>query len=262
MAYVIKVTNQQGPWADGEVPYEFGNGISKELAEIFVACMGRWESLLTDDAGPLVKFVKKGANHKTFVRITGVNSAQAQTSAGCIGSPQKKGVECVDFTFNTSRKKEPGSLPHEFAHILGLAHEHQRNRAADIKAPQNASGARLYYLGAGKKVDPNADQKRRNSIEPKQKKDEKWEVVYSEVDQKECWALWDTLYTPVGDYDLKSITHYPNIENWKWNYNKFNFDRAEAVKVLNLPTVEQVTNSQWKPGPTDIDALKALYTKK
>jgi hypothetical protein len=261
MAYVIKVTNQQGPWSDGEVPYVFGDGM-EDLTEVFEACMTHWESFLKDDAQNLVKFVKKGANHKTFIRIKGVNAAQAQTSAGCIGSPEKKGVECVEFTFNTSRKNEPGSIPHELAHILGLAHEHQRNRAADIKAPQDASGARLYYLGAGKKVDPKADKKRRNSIEPKQKKDEKLEVVYSEVDQRECWATWDQLYTPVGDYDLKSITHYPNIENWKWNYNKFNAFRDEAVKVLNLPTVEQVTNSQWKPGPTDIDALKALYAKK
>lgn len=267
MAYVIKVTNQQGPWDDGEVPYTFGGGISEDLAKVFVACMTHWESFLTNDGKSLVKFVEKGANHKTFVRITGVNAAQAQTSAGCIGSPKKKGVECVDFTFNTNRNTEPGSIPHELAHLLGLGHEHQRSRAADMKAPQDASGARLYYRGTGKEVDPDADPKRRNSIGAENKnknknKKKKLEIVYSAIDQQECWDMWDKLYSPVGDYDLKSITHYPNIENWKWNYERFNDFPAQALRVLNLPSVEQVTNKQWQPGPTDIDALKALYTQK
>lgn len=263
MAYVIKITNQQGPWDDGEVPYVFGDGISEDLANVFEACMGRWESFLTNDGQSLVKFVKKGANHKTFVRITGVNAAQAQTSSGVIGSPKKKGEEFSNFTFNTYRASEPESIPHELAHVLGLAHEHHRNREADIKEAKNAQEARLYYLGAGKEVPKKPPQKgqkvRRNSYVAA---DNNADIVYSKEDQEACWKLWDALYSPVGDYDLQSITHYPSVPNWKWTYGPFNLAPNSARKALNLPSVEQVTNSQWKPGPTDIDALKALYAKK
>lgn len=265
MAYVIKITNQQGPWDDGEVPYLFGDGISEDLAKIFEACMARWESFLTSDAGPLVKFVKKGANHKTFVRITGVNAALAQTSSGVIGSPKKRGEEFSNFTFNTYRPDEPGSIPHEFAHVLGLAHEHHRNRAGDIKDAKNSADARLYYLGAGKEVPkkPEKLQKgqkgRRNSFVAN---DKNADIVYSKEDQEACWKLWDELFSPVGDYDLQSITHYPSVPNWKWTYDPFNLAPNAARRVLNLPSVEQVTNSLWKPSPTDIDALKALYAKK
>lgn len=261
MAYVIKVTNTQGPWDNGEVPYQFGDGISDELAATFEACMVLWESFLTDDGKELVKFVKKTAQHDTFIKITGIKEKNAQTSANTIGSPKKKGQEFSNFTFNTYRKSEPGSIPHELAHVLGLAHEHQRNRADDMKEVKNAAEARLYYRGAGKVVDPNEEQGRRNS-EPKANKNANAEIVYSEVDQEECWKLWDSLYTPVGDYDLKSITHYPKVENWKWNYETWNKFPEAALGKLNLPTAAQVANNQWKPGPTDIDALKKLYAQK
>lgn len=236
-------------WPNRQVPYEFSKAMLddkyKDYRALLLACMARWEEYINE--GRLyVRFVPRTDEQK-YVEIS--PTSDGSTSSGEIGMPT--GGNVSKFTLRTYVDKKQGrddrnSIPHELGHVLGLVHEHQRARptfdavasaftdgTGDEAATQDPAQARLYYLG--------------NAL-----------FSTAAENKKKMFTLWSASYVTVGTYDVQSIMHYPEAQNWQWNYAPYR-NVATAVAALNYPSVDQVLAGTWEPSIGDLYAVRDLY---
>lgn len=236
-------------WPNRQIPYEFSKQMMddkyKDYRELVLACMARWEEYINE--GRLyVRFVPR-TNEQKYVEIS--PAPGGSTGSGELGMPTQGSIS--KFTINTYVDKKQGrddrnSIPHELGHVLGLAHEHQRARptfnavtntftdgTGDEVAAEDPAQARLYYLG---------------------------NALFSTLaeNKRKMFDTWSGAYVTVGAYDVQSIMHYPEAQNWQWNYAPYR-NRATAVSALNYPSVDQVVAGTWEPSIGDLYAIRDLY---
>jgi hypothetical protein len=106
-------------WTKGEIPYYFLYGFTKEQEQIVHQCAGDWSR-----AG--VKFIYTPFGSKEYYKYSYhvIISPIFSGSCSTVGMRDENYVQLSIYQNNFNKMK--GTIRHEFGHILGLVHEHQR----------------------------------------------------------------------------------------------------------------------------------------
>lgn len=245
MGYITKKTKR---WPGGIIPYKFltdpklkSRCVSASQQTLMRECMRTWERHVNGAANEtLIQFQEVNGTPKVFYEIEKADLANGQTSAGSVALMQ---VDKGRIRFSIRFDRDIGSIPHELAHCIGLAHENERNAPSKfLTLPKDPP--RLVY----------------QTTDPNEKKD-----FLSEWSRYERNA---SKYVEVGAYDTKSLTHYPRGNGRKWNVDRYNVDvrlpngtvlRNNERELLNHPSEQQVKEQRWRPSEGDIAAVLALY---
>jgi hypothetical protein len=232
MGLRVKAKNK---WREGIIPYKYSEDAARvglDFRPIIRQAMTRWERLI---GGGLVQFIPWEPGDEYYVLITDGNTA---SMGDPIGRPPDKVSKLAVGTGGLMNV-----LPHELGHIMGLAHENERNTRFLIDPkldPKQVAydanvGPRLYITNTG--LGPN----RLATIQRKFREE----------------------YDTYGDYDLFSIMHYSAVAEWKFdcdNATLAEYCTTRGWPGLNRPTVEDVYNNTWMPSGRDIATLRDLYS--
>jgi hypothetical protein len=211
-------------WPNGIVYYDFHENIPNELRALFEKAMKLWMYFVNDE-NTYIQFIRRTQDdHQPYSFIS---DGQGATSAGAIGKP-REGAAMVNFKWSVKDAHLIGTIPHELGHVLGLAHEHERNKSINNQPYVVAEGARMIP---------------QNNITIAQAK------------------LSRGKYEDIGAYDVNSIMHYPErVPGWGWNTADVAAVNA-ARRLLNYPSREDVENNYWRASQGDIEAVRHLYAK-
>lgn len=222
-------------WPNGIIPYNFdwsllpGKSENSEFVRCIESCMDKWESSVNPEGSFYIRFVRvKGDNVKIIQPVTDGDGGAGENGYEADLSKRQK------MRINISRNKWD-CIPHELGHVLGLAHEHERN-------PQLSVAKQSYSTGVTPRlcVDMSASGA-----------DIRWMAVQRA----------QAKYEAFGGYDVESIMHYPKVSCWDWSCEGENL--VSALKRLGLhlnrPGAEQVVRGQWAPSAGDIATLRDLY---
>jgi hypothetical protein len=211
-------------WTNGKIPYQFAEkeGVVPESSrELVKKVMKYWEKNI---GGGLVEFVERDKEEIYVEIVEGTNFSNGDP----IGMP-KKGKSKLSVGSQGLLQV----LPHELGHIMGLAHENDRNQVLKENAPafDPKIGPRLYVLSATFGADRLAE-------------------IVKKAKNMESF----------GDYDILSIMHYPAMPNlFAWDDEKAAQEWLEALDGPNRPSLDDVKNNLWLPSPGDLATLRDLY---
>ena len=218
-------------WPNGKILYTFGKGtdvVAKgdkaglSLKDVLLGCMRRWEELVNTKANKVLIEFKEDATaqyHVVFEEIGG----DPYATAGSVALTKAKANEPIKFQFSNNDETLV-TFPHEFAHLIGLAHEHIRSvmmKKGDLK------NGKSYLRFTGKTSD--------------------LEYFAYQMDAGK--------YDPDGEYDPDSITHYPASNNLKLAW----VGKALAIRMPRIEAVKKKAQD-WNPSPGDIAAVINLYS--
>jgi len=221
-------------WPDGTIPYKYSDQskIASEHRVIVEKVMARWEGLI---GGGLVRFIPAQDEHKRYLLL---KDGGTGSMVDFIGMPADKTVA----TLAVGTGGLMNVLPHELGHVMGLAHENERNLRFYSDPKENPKtvvydqnvGPRLYFL-----------------------KDMIGELRLPTVIKK-----FNKEYDTCGAYDLFSIMHYSAVKGFSFdcdNKTLAEYCDSKGWPGLNQPSNDDVAEDTWRASPTDLQTLRELY---
>jgi hypothetical protein len=221
------VFNEGDRWPGGEVTYYFvlpapespAHERAEEARETIKLCMQEWANRVNDDGKIHIKFTEKDANTQG-ARCIDLTQENGSNSSGTIGYALN-GAK-MTIIIGAERRAELASIPHEIGHLLGLAHENERNgRREDYNLADDALPMLCIYS-------PEAD------------------FVAAVVQKK------DVVYKSYGDYDLQSIMHYPAVVGWIWTCAPRNPSPKSPLPPPSSKSKRRLSASDSKPSKRDL----------
>lgn len=236
-------------WPQGIIPYEIDPEVPHNVQAWFVQCMRRWELSVNEAPGSVGVQATLGRRYISFEPRT--NQAgyfrlckAERTDAGSLGIAvmrdwNQRGK--IEFTLNCRDKAldEVKHIPHELGHIIGLAHEHQRDDSSLRPTPVWAEFRKPYGFDQAEKRLP------------------KGSLVLDVANPRHAMALG--AHTSVaylrscvksGPYDIQSIMHYECPAGYEW---------VGPPPPIYKPDKDEVTQDRWRPSAGDIAAVRSLY---
>ena len=209
-------------WPNGVIVYRFKD-IAEQRQKLFRDCMDTWEACVNAKAGKtLIQFKQSDGSESTYLRI---RTMPGRANSGSIALTNVRDDGSIWFDLGDEHL---AAIPHELAHSIGVAHEHEQNSPKNAANWTNEEDPHLCFAGGGFWID--------------------------------TYVAQATKYDVVGAYDRKSITHYPSGDVWKWKPDSFKPSKADELKLINYPTKQQVEQQVWRPSAGDIATIIDLYT--
>jgi chemotaxis protein histidine kinase CheA len=265
-------------WPDGTIPYYFllppnNDNYYKAAVQVMHSiklCMEEWMRYVNTGGLIYIRFVESNAQDATAKCIALKNPA-AQNTAGLIGKAPGSDISMV-MTINVSNVNQWQSIPHELGHVLGLAHENERNGFSD-EHKWDANNPNPTLCLDKKKEDYDKEGKKNVPA--------MWHVQIKRV----LDSRGSKYGTFNSDYDVQSIMHYSQTGIWKWNcpgddvgaqqvctalgrpLNRPLTNQVKAVEEVdndNQPTgrwVPYESNNRWRPSAGDIAAVQKMYER-
>jgi hypothetical protein len=212
-------------WKNGVIPYAVKD-LDDEVHALLLSVFRRWELAVNTGFtgyhfGKFIEFVPHAWQRDQSTPILVLVRGSEETNAGCVGTTsiaQNHGFGPT-FTINM-KKKDYENIPHEVGHIIGLAHEH--NRDESLRTPTSS------WMGDGVRGD-----------------------------RKKSATRGDLA---IGTYDVSSIMHYAGVTGAEWKQGKPPSSTVPMPGRLNQPTVNEVRDGTWRPSFGDIQGVRTLYT--